>query len=205
MQNEQHTTTSRHTGEKVFSRNKKRMGGWLNTCGFCISLAAMVFLLASFRIPTADLQGGATKNLRRQVRFTSTEIGRDSEKNERGTFTYRGESGTLRGRFLASLSASGGGETWRGAGGVDLNRLARAVAVAETSGCSRGTGITHLNCFGIRENGAFVKFDSHAASFESFKWNWTKSYGGFPTIEDARKWTGSDSAESWLSHVKANY
>jgi len=89
---------------------------------------------------------------------------------------------------------------------VDLDRLARAVALHETVGCTRGVGLTHNNCHGIRQNGEWVYFPSFAASTVSFKKNWLKHYGNhFPTFDDAVKYSGGDRADAWLKNVTKFY
>lgn len=88
----------------------------------------------------------------------------------------------------------------------EIASLCRAIAVAETSNCTKGTAITHNNCHGIKENHAFVRFDSKAASFRSCEWNWKKHYRSeFPTITDAERWTNKDKATVWLDHVTNNF
>jgi len=42
-------------------------------------------------------------------------------------------------------------------------------------------------------------------SYEDFKRIWAKSYGRFPDLQMAEKWTGKDRAQTWLKIVKANY
>ena len=84
-----------------------------------------------------------------------------------------------------------------------MSDICKAIAVAETSNCTRGTALTHNNCFGIKENGAFVHFSSKARSFRSCEYNWEKHYGGVvPTMKEAIKWTGNDRPITWLKHVK---
>ena len=85
------------------------------------------------------------------------------------------------------------------------------MAVAETSGCTKGSAITHNNCVGIRlcSGGkcyGFKRYDSHDDSLRDFIRLWKKSYGGgLPTIEHAKKYTGKDRADTWLAHVKRSY
>lgn len=93
--------------------------------------------------------------------------------------------------------------------GVDIKKLARAVAVAETQNCTTGVGATHNNCFGIkgRDGGvyAFREFASPEESYAAFEGIWLNGYGDrFPTIEDARRWTASD-GEQWLGIVATVY
>lgn len=88
---------------------------------------------------------------------------------------------------------------------LDVPKLCRAIAVAETSNCTKGTALTHSNCFGIKENGKFVHFSSKAQSFKSCEWNWKKHYKVFPTIVEARKWDGNTRSEDWLRIVTEKY
>lgn len=97
--------------------------------------------------------------------------------------------------------------------GTDLNKLADAVAVAETSGCTDGTAIKRKNCFGIMRfwlvNGVRHRepkyYASHAESYADFKRIWRKSYGRFPDRALAVKWTGNDNADTWLANVQRTY
>lgn len=92
----------------------------------------------------------------------------------------------------------------------DLDRLAHAVACAETS-CGRdGTAIHRNNHFGImcwKKDGSRFPcyFDSKAESYAAFKRIWAKSYKSFPDMAMARRWTGDDNAESWLHTVRVVY
>lgn len=88
---------------------------------------------------------------------------------------------------------------------VDLNKLAYAVAQAETSNCTEGVGKTKNNCFGIRRKGAFVSYGSPEESYEDFKNVWSRYYGGLPTIAKARKYTANDKPETWLKIVNHYY
>lgn len=92
----------------------------------------------------------------------------------------------------------------------DLDKLASAVARAETSGCTKWSALSHNNCFGIMtwdKNGkrSFKRYASHEESFADFKRIWSSYYGWFPTLAMAKKWTGADRAERWLWHVKQFY
>ena len=75
----------------------------------------------------------------------------------------------------------------------------------ETCDCTCGTANIN-NCFGIKENGKFVKFATKKQSYNSFKWNWKKHYNSmFPTYKLAKKWSGNDRAISWLRNVTLFY
>lgn len=93
---------------------------------------------------------------------------------------------------------------------VDLDKLAKAVARAETGGCKKWSWLSHNNCFGIMtwdDNGkrSFKRYASTEESFADFKRIWWSYYKVFPTLSLAKKWTGSDNAERWLGHVTQFY
>lgn len=88
---------------------------------------------------------------------------------------------------------------------VDIDRLAVAVAHAETSNCSKGVAVTHNNCFGIRRGGKFVKYQSKEESFEDFRRTWQTYYVTFPTLKMADIWTGGDKPREWLNIVTSKY
>ena len=96
------------------------------------------------------------------------------------------------------------------AGPADLERLAYAVSVAETANCTKGSGVSKNNCFGIMEwpNGErqLKWYNTTQESFDDFKRVWLRGYGGrFPTLADAKKWTGNDRSKIWLQTVKEKY
>jgi hypothetical protein len=92
---------------------------------------------------------------------------------------------------------------------VDIDRLAYAVAVAETSNCTTGMGLSRNNCFGImhwktgkREG---VRYRTKEESFQAFKILWLTKYGDrFPTLSDAQRYSGGP-GESWLERVRIAY
>lgn len=93
---------------------------------------------------------------------------------------------------------------------LDLDKLAYAVAVAETGNCTKGSGVSKKNCFGIMEwpNGKrqLKTYNSTEESYADFKRIWSEKYGGgFPTYYMAQKWTGNHNPDVWLSNVKAAY
>ena len=91
----------------------------------------------------------------------------------------------------------------------DLNKLARAVAHAETGDCTKGAGLSHNNAFGIMTwpNGKrqFKRYATCEESYEDFKRIWSSYYGRFPDHRLAVKYTGNDRAHTWLANVKAIY
>ncbi len=96
---------------------------------------------------------------------------------------------------------------------IHMDRLAHAIAVAETGDCTTGMGVTKNNCFGIMEWPAWNSYKrtgktylNKEEAYEDFKRIWTSYYGGrFPTWNDAVKWTGNDNPSVWLNNVKEAY
>ena len=91
-----------------------------------------------------------------------------------------------------------------------MDALAYAVARHETSSCTKGSGVTHNNCFGIRKCSGgrcydFRKYDSTEESFTDFKRLWREGYGAFPTKQMAIMYSGNDRADIWLYNVKTFY
>lgn len=92
--------------------------------------------------------------------------------------------------------------------GVELDRLAKAVAKQETANCTKGSAKVN-NCFGImawtKGKRHFKAYPTKEASYEDFKRLWAKSYGGFPTLAKAKKYSGNDRAHIWLKNVTKFY
>jgi len=90
---------------------------------------------------------------------------------------------------------------------IDLDKLAKAVAMTETHDCHDKIGsAVYNNCFGIKTGGRFMHFDSPAASHEYFKQLWVRGYGGgFPSYAMAKKYSGNDHPTTWLNSVKYYY
>lgn len=101
-------------------------------------------------------------------------------------------------------------------GQLDLDKLAYAVAMAETGNCTEGMGVTRNNCFGIK-NGSiapcekksannFCIYNAPSESYAAFRAIWLKGYGGkFPTLKAADVWTGGDAPHTWLKNVTHYY
>lgn len=88
-----------------------------------------------------------------------------------------------------------------------LMPLAECVSVAETGRCTTGMSQTKNNCHGImtwrrgfREG---VYFENYYQSHIAFINLWEKRYGGnmYPTIEQARRYTGNDKPTRWYNTV----
>lgn len=99
--------------------------------------------------------------------------------------------------------------------GTDLDKLAKAVARFETGDCTLGYGAEYNNCFGIKNgNTAPCKrigrnrmciYDAPQESYDAFKIIWKRWYDSFPSIEQARRWSGNHNAENWVYNVKRFY
>lgn len=92
---------------------------------------------------------------------------------------------------------------------VDIKKLSYAVAVAETSNCTAGSGLSRNNChgiFGIVDGEWKLRtFKTTAESHLAFQKLWLTKYGDrFPTVEDARRYSAGD-GYSWLSRVTIAY
>lgn len=62
---------------------------------------------------------------------------------------------------------------------VDLDKLAKAVAVHETGDCTAKVGSAlYNNCHGFRRSGRFLRFKNKQESYEYFEDLWTRNYGG---------------------------
>lgn len=95
-----------------------------------------------------------------------------------------------------------------------MDKLAKAVAMQETHDCTKGYGAMYNNCFGIKK-GSIVPcktglkkmciFDSKEEAYIAFKKIWQQGYGGeFPTIEEAKIWSGG-TGQNWLKNVSHFY
>lgn len=89
---------------------------------------------------------------------------------------------------------------------VNIVKLARAVAEAETSNCTAGVGRTLNNCFGMRNNGKFLSYASKEESYRAFMDMWLRVYGDtFPTRSIASRYTANDTPDRWLRVVTVVY
>lgn len=99
--------------------------------------------------------------------------------------------------------------------GLDLDKLAYAVAMAETSGCTKGYGSSYNNCFGIKNGNTapcpkvgrnrMCIYERKEDSYAAFKKIWAKWYRTYPTRALASKWTGNDHPDRWLRAVNQYY
>ena len=98
---------------------------------------------------------------------------------------------------------------------LDLDKLAYAVSMAETSWFTKWYWVTHNNGQWIKHWNTvpcpwvpklkMCKFNSQEESNEAFKKIWGTHYKRFPDIRLAEIWTGKDRAETWLNAVKQYY
>lgn len=104
-------------------------------------------------------------------------------------------------------------ETFKFTPPVNYDKLCKAIAVAETSGCTDGTAIKRKNCHGImawkKVDGKTVRypryFKSHAESQAACVSLWKRAYVKFPDMTLAKKWTGGDNSKVWLNIVTQKY
>jgi hypothetical protein len=96
--------------------------------------------------------------------------------------------------------------------GLDLDKLAIAVAKHETAYCTSPgspTANARNNCWGIMHwpNGkrTLRTFKTTDEGKEAFKRIWAKSYKRFPDLALARTYSGNDKAAIWLSNVTRFY
>lgn len=97
----------------------------------------------------------------------------------------------------------------------DIDRLARAVAMAETGNCTKWYGKTYNNCFGIKSGrtapcpkvwkSKMCIYEKPEDSYIAFKKIWSKWYAWKPNLKMAQRWTGHDNAVRWLGHVNHFY
>lgn len=97
----------------------------------------------------------------------------------------------------------------------DIDRLARAVAMAETGNCTKWYGKTYNNCFGIKSGrtapcpkigkSKMCIYEKPEDSYKAFKTIWAKWYAWKPNIKMAQRWTWHDNAVRWLWHVNHFY
>lgn len=97
----------------------------------------------------------------------------------------------------------------------DLDKLAKAVAIAETGNCTKGYGKTYSNCFWIKSGktapcpkvgkNKMCIYEKPEDSYIAFKKIWQRWYAWKPNLKMAQRWTGHDNAVRWLSHVNLYY
>jgi len=92
---------------------------------------------------------------------------------------------------------------------LNIDKLAYAVAQAETNNCTKGASLSKNNCFGIMHwpNGKrqLKYYESPQDSYAEFKRIWTTHYKEFPDYRLADKYTGGDNTSQWLANVNKYY
>lgn len=89
---------------------------------------------------------------------------------------------------------------------LDLRILCQAIAVAETSNCTKGSALSHNNCHGITlRKGGYRTFSTFAESFAACEDLWSRKYVHFPDMALAAKWSSPGAAETWLGNVTRAY
>jgi hypothetical protein len=101
--------------------------------------------------------------------------------------------------------------------GIDLEKLAAAVAMAESGTplgindrCGTLWHTTARNCWSLMSwtggKRHLQKFKSLAEGKTAFKALWMRSYGGgLPTMKEAVKYSGNDRPRQWLQTVLSQY
>ena len=97
----------------------------------------------------------------------------------------------------------------------DIDKFAEAVARQETGGCTKGYGKVYNNCFGIKNGNTapcerigqnrMCIYDSPEDSYTAFKKIWSTWYGGLPTLEDAKRYSGNHNATQWYTNTRNFY
>lgn len=97
----------------------------------------------------------------------------------------------------------------------DINKLAYAIAMAETWNCTKGYWVTHSNCHWIKSGNTYpcktkpwskmCIFKDKDESYLAFRTIWMKWYKTFPTAVQASRWTWADASISWRKNVSHYY
>ena len=227
---QQHVTRQSHSGG--LERGKATVSKMVAIL-LCLSLACLAVLIpakdASADSQTEYWRARAASRMLADIGVSGTDSGTGSEMGRSGLEGTGGESG----ENGSGKEKVGGGKQARvipkatqrpnvpvtkqqPKSSGHLDKLAYAIAMAETQNCTVGYGASHNNCFGIKRGGivpcttrGFRKmcvFASKEESYAAFKKIWTKGYGGgFPTVAMAAVWTGNDNPHTWLSNVRKFY
>jgi hypothetical protein len=87
----------------------------------------------------------------------------------------------------------------------DLDRLAYAISVPETSGCTKGVGASKNNCCSINSSRGFLKMVTKKAGLRACKRLWKNKYDVLPNVKVAARYTGNPDPSEWLKNVLAAY
>jgi len=81
--------------------------------------------------------------------------------------------------------------------------------MAETSGCTKGSGKSKKNCHGLMNRKTGTRrlnvYASTDQSFEDFKALWKRVYKVYPNPALAKLYTGNDRPDTWLAIVNQTY
>lgn len=130
--------------------------------------------------------------------------------------TGRHQEGTARSQPSSNQSNNQQKTSQYQGNSLDLDKLARSVSIAETSGCTKGSALSVKNCFGIMQfdkkgNRSLKRFNTHQDSFKEFKRIWSMHYKEFPDQKLANKWVNGNFGATtkgsieWLSTVIQQY
>ena len=97
----------------------------------------------------------------------------------------------------------------------DINKLAYAIAMAETHNCEKWYWLSYNNCFGIKNwntapcpkiwKSNMCIYDTPEQSYEAFKKIWGTWYKSYPNWTLANRWTWWDRVQTWLNSVSYYY
>ena len=140
-----------------------------------------------------------------QAKTERADLQRQLDIKEKAIILLRTRRAEIHEERNAIINASTYKESPSGEASFDLDKLAYAVAMAETQNCTTGCGISKNNCFGImtwdRGFRECKAFDTPEDSYADFKRIWSSYYsGGYPTWNDHLKWVGYDSP-NWRANV----
>ena len=92
---------------------------------------------------------------------------------------------------------------------MDRLALTKAIAQHETAYCTKGSGITHNNCFGTMTwvNGPreFARFETKQEGFDYTYGLIGRMYANMTLKDMAVKYSGDDRAEAWENNVRYYY
>jgi len=91
---------------------------------------------------------------------------------------------------------------------LDIDKLATAVALQETKYCTSPNSPTankRNSCWGVMGKNGLKAYKTKEDGEADFKRIWTKYYGGIPTFEQAKRYSGNDKAEAWYYNVLFAY
>ena len=93
--------------------------------------------------------------------------------------------------------------------GYDVHKLVRAIGLHETKGCTIGSGATHNNPGGVmtwhRGFREFKYYNSCDEGYNDMARIWSTYYKAFPNLALAKKYSGNDRPDAWLSNVTHFY